>query len=153
MENTLGKYAQMNQLYKEIEKIYHEVAVHFQLSDSVMMILYALCESDRTYTSKDLCDEWSLSKQTVHSAIKKLENDGYVTLEAASENRKNKYIILTSAGTVLIERAILPVMEAERRAWQRFTAQEQDLIVTLAAKHVRVLQEEISSLVGGGGHE
>lgn len=152
-KNISGRYAQINQLYKEIDKIYHDVAVHFQLSDSIMMILYALCAGDRPYTSKDICDEWSFSKQTVHSAVKKLEVDGYITLDTALENRKNKYIVLTAAGTQLIQRTVLPLMEAEKRAWERFTVSEQEKIVALAAKHVQVLQEEVASLTVEDGHE
>lgn len=151
--NISGKHAQINQLYKEMDKIYHEVAVHFQISDSVMMILYALCESNKVYTSKDICEEWSYSKQTVHSAIKKLEMDGYITLAAAADNKKNKLIILTSSGKNLVERTIVPIINAEKRALKRFSETEQEQIIALATKHVRVLQEEMDALMTGQKNE
>mgnify|MGYP006922491337 CR=1 FL=1 len=36
----------LNQLYKEQDNIYRELAAHFDLSDASFWVLYAICESD-----------------------------------------------------------------------------------------------------------
>ena len=54
----------LNQLYKEQDNIYRELAAHFDLSDASFWVLYAICESDQIYSQHDLCNAWFYSKQT-----------------------------------------------------------------------------------------
>ena len=66
----------LNQHLKETDAIYHSAAVRFGLSDSAFWILYAIADSQRTYTQNELCGAWSYSKQTVNSAIQSLIRQG-----------------------------------------------------------------------------
>ena len=89
---------QINRQYKEADEIYREAAAALGFSDSVFWILYPLSDPEQQYTQNDLGNEWFYPKQTVHSAIRKLADDGYVRLEAVSGKRKEKRVCLTEKG-------------------------------------------------------
>lgn len=50
--------------------IYHRLARHYRLSDSVFWVLYLLGEARGPMTQTKLCSALFLSKQTVNSALK-----------------------------------------------------------------------------------
>ena len=55
--------------------------------------------------------------------MKKLEKDGYLTLQRM-EGKMGKYIHLSEAGKDLVQKHIIPVMEAEERACAAFSDEE-----------------------------
>ena len=61
---TYHDYIQLN---KEIDRLYHEVAVALGLSDSALALLFTLWEEGDGLTPSQLCAQWSMSKQTGHS--------------------------------------------------------------------------------------
>lgn len=132
----------LNQQYKALDSIYHNVAVKFGLSDSIFWIFYALCESGQEYTQNDLCNDWFYPKQTVNSAISKLVTDGYVWLETVPGTRNRKIVRLTDAGKRFSEQNVQVLMEAEQRAFGRLTQQERQTYLALMGKHLSFLREE-----------
>lgn len=108
------------QTYKELNRIYHNYAKACGLSDTAFLVLYSLCTlpDDRTsYTQSEFCADWFYSKQTVNSAMKKLERAGLIQLEPVEGQRKNKQIQLTDAGSSLAEIMITPLIWAEDHAF------------------------------------
>lgn len=95
----LRKY---NQIYTEINDIYHEAAGRMHLSDSAFDILYGIYDMGDNCQQRDICNASYMPKQTVHSSISKLEKEGYLTL--VSGKGRNKYIRLTDFGKELIEK-------------------------------------------------
>lgn len=77
MSSNLREY---NRIYKEVNDIYRDAASKFGLSNSVFDILYTICEVGEGCLQKDVCDATFIPKQTVNSAIRKLEQEGYLTL-------------------------------------------------------------------------
>lgn len=67
-----------NYLIAEIESVYHEAALRFGMSDSALMILYVLCGQDGACALADLPYFTGLSKQTLNSAVRKLEAEGTI---------------------------------------------------------------------------
>ena len=74
--------ARLNQLYLEIEGLYHDYAKRHGLSDSMLWLLYSLQLHHEQPTQRMLCDEWHTSPQTMNYALKVLERKGYVSLES-----------------------------------------------------------------------
>ena len=95
-----------NGLQKESNQLYRLLSKHYGISDSECWILYVLREEGRPLTQTELCNTLYLSKQTVNSALKSLEADGYIRLECASGNRRSKNIHLTEAGLALAMRTV-----------------------------------------------
>ena len=139
-----------NGQYKESNELYHRLARHFGLSDSAFWILYTLRESEGPVSQKQLCQELYLSKQTVNSALKNLEEVGYLRLESAPDSRKNKEIHLTDAGEELLRRTADPVFAMEERAFCRLTEEEREAILRLGRRNLDLLREEAERLLRGG---
>lgn len=77
-------FSQFNQkacrAHKEEDGLYRRLARHFGLADSALWILYVLEASQGPVTQAELCGYLSLSKQTVNSGLKQLEQEGYIQL-------------------------------------------------------------------------
>ena len=67
---------ELNQLYKQMDGIYHRYARRLGLSDTAFWILYCLGEASAPLTQRELCDSWAYPPQTVNSALKGLERQG-----------------------------------------------------------------------------
>lgn len=144
-EPILEQQAQFNRLYKEAEELYHSVAVRFGLSDASSLILYALSDSRRPCSQKELCEVWSMTKTTVNSALNSLIKAGHVALAPSPDNHRVKLASLTKSGKALAKKYALPLMEAERVAFERLSETERDLLTSLSKKHLDLLREEINS--------
>ena len=109
MENmTSDPLALFNQLYKEMDEIYHQYAKRQGISDTALWLLYSLYEDGAGYTQRELCSAWHYPPQTINSALKNLVNQGYIQLKPVEGNQKNKRIVLTEAGKELMREVISP---------------------------------------------
>ena len=131
-----------NQLLKECDTIYHDAAVRAGLSDCAFWILHAHQEADHPLTQSEIGDNASLPRQTVNSALKKLEKDGYLTL-AKINGKMGKSIHLTQAGEEFIQTHISPIAAAEERVCAQFTQQEQEAFLSTFRTLVDRLKAEI----------
>ena len=111
-----AQLAAFNQLYKEMNEIYHAYAKEQGISDTVLWILYSLYENNASYIQKELCSEWHYPPQTINSALKALEKQGIISLETIPGNRKNKLVSLTEDGKVLTQKIIARLTDAEQNA-------------------------------------
>ena len=128
-----------NRVYREMDEFYHKVAVNCGVSDSAFWILYAICENGDGCLQKDICNMFSVSKQTIHSAIRKLEQDGYLYL-AAGKGR-DKHIYLTEKGAELIEKKIAPTITMENKTFERMGEEESRKMLSLTEQYIRFLKE------------
>lgn len=137
--------ARLNQLYLEIEGLYHDYAKRHGLSDSMLWLLYSLQLHHEQPTQRMLCDEWHTSPQTMNYALKVLERKGYVSLEPLPGGRHNKAIVITRQGQALIEEVVEPLMQGERRAFRTLNVTEQGQLLSLTSKLVSALRGALES--------
>lgn len=106
-----------NQLIKEMDDLYRVYAKNCNLSESAFWILYCIQEREKeAFTQREICDYWFYTPQTVNSALKNMTEEGLLILRTEKDNRKNKRIYLTEKGKETVERIVVPLMDAERRA-------------------------------------
>ena len=111
-----GELKRYNHLITETDRAYHEASLRLGLSDSAMIILYTICEDGQERCPlKELCRRSGLSKQTVNSALRKLEGEEILSLEKAGG--KNKNVRLTEKGKALADNTALRIMEAENEIY------------------------------------
>ena len=147
MDNWMNEHlAAYNQSSKQMDEIYHQYAKRHGLSDTFLWLLYSLQEGDTTYTQRELCAIWHFAPQTLNSALKSMERQGYITLEPVSGNRKNKRVQLTAQGRLLSERVVLPLMQAEGQSLQCLSPQERAALLCLTQKYLGFLQDEINRI-------
>ena len=135
-----------NQLLKECDNVYHDAAVRAGLSDCAFWILYSLHGADHTITQSEIGDNASMPRQTVNSALKKLEKDGYLTLEKI-DGKMGKSIHLTQAGKAFVQTHIAPISAAEDRAVARFTDGEKEAFLATFRTLVDRLKTEIGEVI------
>lgn len=89
----LPKQNEINRLNKAFTEFYHDLCVQNGISDSVFDIFYAIAALGDGCCQRDICDYAFTSKQTIHSAIHKLEKEGL--LRFASGKGREMHIYLT----------------------------------------------------------
>ena len=65
-----------------------------------------------------------MSKQTVHSALKSLEREGYVCLQPDTRDRRSKRIVLREKGEQYLREQLLPLFRAEEEAFAAMSEAE-----------------------------
>lgn len=136
-----------NGLYKESNALYHRLAGYFGLSDSAFWILYSLREADHPLNQTELSLLLCTSKQTVNSALKSLEGEGYLRLTSAAGDRRSKEIHLTEKGLLLARGSVDQVLALEERAAQRLSEEERLAILALGRRHLEALAWETEALL------
>ena len=105
VETKQGEFLkQFNRLHKETEDLYHEVAMKIRMSDSAWEILYDILELGDGCLQRDICQISFIKKQTVGSAIRKLEKEGALYLKPGKG--REMQIFLTKAGRRIVEERI-----------------------------------------------
>lgn len=147
-ETGLKRY---NYLFGEIEAAYHEISLQMGLSDSVSRILYAICdEGDRCPLSL-ICRRTGLSKQTVNSALRRLEEEGNIRLEAVNDRAKE--VCLTGAGRALADRTARRIMEMENQILAGWAPGEMEQYLELTERFLCSLQSRAAAFQEEGKGE
>ena len=133
-----------NHLIGEIDAVYHEIAWKLGLSDSVFEILYTICNYGDSCMLKDIGRNCGLSKQTINSALRKLEKEGIVYLEAVDS--RHKKVCLTEAGKSLAGRTAGAVIEAENEILASWSKEEVETYIALTRRYLLALQNKAKNL-------
>lgn len=129
-----------NYLIGETNGVYHEMAVKMGLSDSAMSILYTICDRGESCLLKEICRQSGISKQTVNSAIRKLEQEGIVYLKSADS--KNKYVCLTDRGKEFAQGTVIRLIKAENDIFASWPKEDVDRYLELTEKYLKDLREK-----------
>lgn len=127
------KANQYTYLAGEINALYHEAAVKTGVSDSVQNILYVICEKGDRCLQSEISKLTSISRQTINSAIHKLEKEGIITLEQGKG--RNTIVCLTGEGKAFARQKIYPLFEIENKIWEDWTEEEQQQYLLLTQKY------------------
>lgn len=65
------------QIDHQIDELYHTLVQGLGLSGSALWVLWSLAELEEGYAQRDICRQFFLSKQTVHSSVRKQERYDY----------------------------------------------------------------------------
>lgn len=84
---------EFDSLYKMIDDVYHEIALSMHLTDSAFLILYCLLELGDGCSQKDICKLYSISKQTVNSSVKSLEDKRFLIRKACCRKGISTYFL------------------------------------------------------------
>lgn len=139
--------ALLNQNDKMLNDLYHNYAVNVNLSDTAFWIFYIAWTQGDGCTQKELCEAWSYSRQTINTALKNLEKQGYIKLAFMAGNRKSKQILFTDHGKEFARKIILPLLEAERISFGLLNERERIDLILLSQKRTKLLQKEIAKTI------
>ena len=140
----LEELRRFNNLIGEMDGVYHEASLKLGLSDSAMRVLYAVCNAGDRCPLRTVCCQSALSKQTVNSAIRKLEEEGVVYLEPAGGRSKD--VCLTELGRETVRRKVLPLMKIENEIYASWTREELQSYLELTERFLTALKEKTKGL-------
>lgn len=107
----------LNEAWKENANIYRQMAKQMNLTDMAMWALYTLRVEPGEMTQSRMCEFLHEPKQTINSALKKMEADGLITLQSGS-NRRTKTIQLTAAGEARRVKPQTALLKPSSRRWR-----------------------------------
>lgn len=133
-----------NRIYREMESIYHEICVKAGISDTDFIVLYSIVEFEDGCCQREIAKQYSISRQTVNSSVKKLVQNGCVVLESGKGH--DKQIVLTEKGKTMAKQKIIPVMEAEAGVFMHMTEEERKKLLRLNAKYMEIFRQKVGEL-------
>ena len=142
IKNALKEY---NHIYKETNRIYHDIALKLKLSDSAFDILYAVCQLGDGCLQRDICSLSATSKQTINSSIRKLEREGHIILKPGKG--RQMHIFLTETGMELAKERIFPVIEIENKVFDSMPEEESRELLRLSRKYIEMLEENAKEIL------
>ena len=139
------KMLELNEIMKETDDLYRNLAKKFKMSDCMIWILYILREDDRSVTQSDICNMMYMPKQTVNSSLKKMESVGYIELLNINDKR-SKQVCLTEKGVDLANNTVDIIISKENNALSKMDKEEQALFINLFKKYKDLLKESFMEI-------
>ena len=140
----MNEVKRINYLHSEINNVFHEMSQQMGLSDSVSCILYTICNFGDSCMLTDIINMTGIPKQTVNSALRKMEGDGYLQLETTQTRRKK--VVLTEAGKLLAQNTAEQMIRMENEIYASWTEEERRLHLTLTQRYLDQLKEKAKEL-------
>ena len=140
-ENTLDGF---NRAFNELNSLYHEAALRLEMTDSELDILYMLHSAGGCCPLPRLCGFAAGGRQTVNSALRKMEKAGLVALSPA--DGRSKVVCLTPAGRETANRKIGPLKQLETQVFDGWSRQEQEEYLRLLQKYLEAFRKGLPTL-------
>lgn len=143
-QNKAENIHRINYLTSEMNALYHHASLKLGISDSVSNVLYTVYDKGACCLLSDVYKACGISRQTVNSAIRKLEAEGILYLTPYSG--RSKQIILTEQGRAYTERTAARLFEAEVRAFDGWTEEEIQLHIRSMERYTESLRRALSAM-------
>lgn len=134
----------MNCLAADLDSLYHQAAKKLGVSDSVMIVLYFLYENNGIALLNDIRKTTGISKQTLNSALRKLENERIIFLE--QKNGREKLVYLTSQGKEYAKQTAAKLFNAECHVFEGWTPDEIQQYLYFMEKFNHDFRQQIEKL-------
>ena len=132
-----------NSLIGGINAVYHEASVALGVSDSTMMVFYAVCNEGDKCSLKNVRISSGLPKQTVNSCIRNLEKRELVYLRA--KDGKSKTVFLTEKGTEFAKKTVVRIIQAENAVFSGWEKRDVETYLALTERFLNDFKEKTSA--------
>ena len=147
MQEEYAEVRLLNSYISETNAVYHDIAQAVGISDSVMQVLYTALAHGGSCTVRQVCMLTGISKQTISSALRKLEADDLVRLEAV--DGKQKRICLTGKGLSLAEKTAKIELDMESAILASWDSADRDAYLRLTKRYLEDLRHGAKLLRAG----
>lgn len=137
------KVNKINALSNDLDGVYHQASRRLGIPDSVLIVLYEIHVSGGSCPLNNISKNNGISKQTVNSAVRRLEGEGILRL--APYRGKAKRVTLTEKGREYAEATAGRLFAAECSAFRGWTQQEIDTYLALSERFNLALRDEIEN--------
>lgn len=133
--------SQMGKQDSLFESLYRQVAVCFGLSSCEMWIYYFLLMEEKL-TQQEICERIMYPLQTINSAVRKLEKNGFVSLAIDKDNHRSKFVLLTKKGKTFANKTARLLLLSEIRATQMLGEKKMKKYIQLRGEYFSLLEGE-----------
>lgn len=143
-KKALEKLHRINYLGAEMDALYHQASLRLGVSDSVMRALYTVYDNGGTCLLSDIYKQSGISKQTVNSAIRKLESEEILYLK--QENGRGKRVHLTEKGKDYVEENVARLYAAECEVFASWSEEEIDSYIHSMEKYNELFRCQLEQM-------
>lgn len=129
--------------YKDLEGFYDTFPKLCGLSGAEYWALSMIYEGITTQHA--ICEQLSLSRQTINSAFKQLKKRGFIYLEAMDNNLREKKVYLTEKGKKFVEEQLTYIHKLEENVWDKMDIDERNLLIKFLYKYKTLLAEVLKN--------
>lgn len=145
MSKTISEQIhRINYLTAEMDALYHQASLKIGLADSAMRVLYAIYDNGDWCMLSDIYKQSGISKQTVNSALRKLESEDIIYLE--NFKGKSKKVLLTEKGKEYIQQTAARLYQAEKNVYDSWTQDDLNTYVHLTEKYIDLFREQVKKI-------
>lgn len=130
-------------LWRETTVIYEDWARRHGLSYCELLVALSLAESGGDCGQKEICREWQLPKQTVHTICKDFLNRGWVALLPSKKDKRSKEIHLTDAGKAQIGAIADALTHCEETVFRMLGEKQVDALLQGTRNYNQCLREAV----------
>lgn len=135
------QFQAIDNYWKSQDQIYEKVAKKLDITCPSLIIYLFLLRTRERVTQNQIVEYWLYPKQTVSYTIQHRMQDGRIDMSFLSGSKKEKGIYLTDKGKEFCKNKILPVREAEDKAFSSLSEKERNALVEITKKHILFLKE------------
>ncbi len=117
MTDTHEKVRRFMIAFNRINELYVDSVRTFGVKGNLFVLFYAIADG-KTYSQKQICDDWKLPRTTLNTIVRECVNDGLVSL--VPRGNKEKDIVITPKGRELADKVFGPIFAAESRVMEPF---------------------------------
>ena len=145
---TSDRYKQYWAIRRKTDDEWESVITNLGMAKAQVMVIWTLWTFEKPCTQKEICADWYENKQTINSATKKLIEEGYIDIAPSPENFREKLLTLTEKGKLFAKRTVDKFINAEKRAFEKLTEEEQEFAISISEKYCELLKEEFEKAKG-----
>ncbi|MCR4673339.1 MAG: MarR family transcriptional regulator [Lachnospiraceae bacterium] len=116
------KFRELNSLMEGTDVLYHRAAKSLGISDAELYIYYSLLERGGACPQRDLYKETGISRSTVNSAVKRMEKDGCLRINAI--DGRSTRAELTPEGSRRAMKTAGRIIEIENAIYESFPVED-----------------------------
>lgn len=143
-DRLFEKIHKINFLAAEMDAVYHQAAFNLGVSDSIMRVLYTIHDNGEECLLTDVYKQSGINKQTVNSAIRKLEKENILFLEQYKGNLKK--IVLTEKGKLYMKKTAVKLYETEISVFRNWAESDIDSHIRFMERYVNDFREQLKKL-------
>lgn len=128
-------------LWQESNAMYEKWAEKRGLSFYELLVALSLVEADGNCKQTDICTQWLLPKQTVHTILKAFVKKEWVVLTPSEVDRRNKIIGLTQTGRQVLCAVAEDLQAHECLVWEKLGPRRTKALLENTARFNQLFKE------------
>lgn len=124
---------QVNELMEKTQEVFHKIAVQYGMSDAEYSVFYYLLDHAEG-TQGQIGKAMGMTKQTVHSAVSRMIEKGYL-------EKEKKKLRLSGEGRKMAQETVFQSMSHEEEIFRGWSKRERKEFLRLLAKYLEGMKE------------